>query len=230
MSVQQIITVTCPACKGTFTSDYIQSANVTQDPDLLERILDLRLNLATCDHCNQKIYVDDFVLYNDINRRLFIFKYSLSDLEKWESILEERNSEWDLVPSELKQGPIEKRVVFGPFALKEKILLDRDGLDDKVIEIYKIGLLGELGAEFFNRTHRLYYFDTDEEDNLLFALVNIEQSTEVKLIKVPTETLDRFKGDYYQSIENKKLIQVVLEPPFISMEKVFFSGHLFEED
>jgi CpXC protein len=225
MTTRKMIEMDCPQCENLVALDFVQAANVTREPELLAQILDLSLNVAECEKCGQKILVDDFMLYHDMDRRFMVAKYPQSDLADYKAVLEGHNAQWDQVPKDFPK-PETFRLVFGPFALKEKALLSRDGIDDGPLEVYKIGLLGETGTETFAGHHRIYYFDTDEQGNLRFALVDLRDQKEIKLVKVPREAYDHFLTNAFPKALDKAIIQTILTPPFVSMEKMFFAKEM----
>lgn len=228
MAQKKSIEFQCPKCKSIVQDTYIQSVNADIDPQLIDRILDLRLNIASCSACDQKLFIDDFFVYNDPKKRLIVIKYPLSDLDSWEKILKNNQEQWAGLPAKLKVAEIQPKVVFGPFSLKEKILLAKDGLDEGPVEIYKIGLMGQMGEKFFNKKHRLLYFNT-EQDYLHFVLVDVQESKEVNLVKVPVETFEAFCNKNFEELIEKELVRHILEPPFVSMEKLFFSSGLVND-
>ena len=148
MTQTKAIEFECPQCKKTVRDSYIQSVRADRDPQFIDRILDLRLNIASCSSCGQKLFIDDFFIYNDPEKQLIIMKYSLSELDKWKDIIQNNREHWEQLPENIKTSGVLPKVVFGPFSLKEKILLSKDGLDEEPIEVYKIGLMGQMGEKY----------------------------------------------------------------------------------
>lgn len=222
MTVRKDMEMMCPGCQSRVSLEYYQSVTLSENPELLDPILDFKLNTTQCPNCSQKVFVDDFFILNDAANKLFVLKYPLADLDKWEHVLKQSDVYWDNLPEELRNTQVNLRLVFGPFALKEKVLLARDDLNDSVVEIYKIGLFGQFGEEFFNKKHRLYYYEQDD-DYLQFVLVNLELSTEISMVKVPIETFSGFEKNDFPDISKKELTRHLLKKPFVSMEKMYFS-------
>lgn len=192
MSQKKPINLACPSCGARTKLDYYQSANVIKDPHLKDLIINFKINIVTCESCDQNVFIDDFFVYNDPESGLFVTKFPLSDLDKWKSIQA------------------------------------KDDFDDGIVEIYKIGLFGQLGKEFFNKSHRLFYHNL-EGDYLQFVLVNIEESKEVNLVKVPKEVFTEFSQISFPRIKEKELVSHILESPFVSMEKVYFAKEMMKE-
>jgi hypothetical protein len=228
MTQQKHINIVCPACSNGFEMEYVQSTNVATDPQHKQDIIDLAMNIAICPKCTQKILVDEFFVYNDPKNRLLIVKHPMADLDQWQQILTDTEAYWKKLPEALRNVKVTKRLVFGPLALKEKILLARDGYEDAPVELYKVGLLGQMGAEIFNRAHRLYYF-AKQDDHLVFVLVNIDKSQEKNIVKVPVEKFTAFVEQTLPEIRLSNLAKALLSPPFVSMEQLFFSPELIKE-
>jgi hypothetical protein len=215
-------------CKADLHMDYLQSIHADENPELRDSILELDFNMAFCPSCQKKIFIDDFVLYTDDSSKLFIQKYAAADLENWESILEQSEEQWAMIPDDLKKLNLTRRIVFGPFALKEKILLAEEGLDDTSVEIYKIGLFGQFGEEFFNRRYRLFFYQKSGDD-YLFVMVDTHESTEKNMVRVPVKTFQQFVDQSLPDVLKKPLIEHIIKPPFVSMEKMYFASTLIQQ-
>ena len=212
----------CPKCGHAMEIKYIQSVNTAQDPELVGQVLDFSINNINCESCGSQVFIDDYFLFNDMERHYLVAKYPQSELARWKDVVAADRKMFSSVPEEL-QVDFENRLVFGPFALKEKILLKQNGIDDKVMEMYKVGLFGEIGETYFNGRYRIYYLNSDQEGYHVMVLVDVEQKEEKNLIKVPVETFDKFREETYPTLLGKELVDLIVEPPFVSMEKMFFA-------
>ncbi len=229
MAQKRTMNIDCPKCNSKIDFTYFHSCNIALDPVLKENIIDFKLNVAHCENCGQNIFFDDFFIYNDMNSGLFILKYPTSELDNWENIITNHENYMNQLPEKLKSSPKKIRMVFGPFSLKEKILLEQNQVDDEMVEIYKIGLFGQIGKEYFNKSYRLFYYSS-EKTYLQFVLVDMKKSKEVNLVKVPTEVFDEFSTVSFPEMKKKELVKHLLESPFVSMEKIYFAKELIKEN
>jgi hypothetical protein len=137
MSQRQTTTVTCPQCGHS--QDFLTwpSLNVSLDPDEKPRLLSGELHRFICGKCSAQTEVSYPLLYHDMERKLMVY-----NLEEGET------------PEELPDGILGGllgimresytfRQVHSRNELVEKIHIADAGLDDRVVEIFKIILRGQ---------------------------------------------------------------------------------------
>jgi len=67
--------VECQACGSKQNVEIFESINVTNQPELKEKLFQGQLNIFTCDKCSHKAMVDIPVLYNDMQRKFSVQYY-----------------------------------------------------------------------------------------------------------------------------------------------------------
>lgn len=136
----------CPKCGQVHQLKKYSMINVTEKPDMKEDILKNRIFYFNCDNCNLVAPLTYGSFYLDSKKKLVI---CLST----EETRREELAEW-----EQKKG-LTLRIVDNINDLKEKIMIAEKHLDDRVIELVKIGYLRQLEREIQNDTLMNILFD-----------------------------------------------------------------------
>lgn len=148
MSTKHQQTITCLNCKKSSNFDFYESVNTTLDPVLKQRVKNLDLFRFTCPHCGSEQFVAYSFLYHDMNNKLMI--YCCQDQEEVDKVRELYARDFTTaaaMPGEeraIDTTGYRRRIVIGIDALLEKIRIFDADLDDRIIEIYKILLYGQM--------------------------------------------------------------------------------------
>lgn len=131
--------ITCPKCGKEAPFRIWESINTTLDPEMKEKVKDRSAFLFTCPNCGDANYVDYGFLYHQMEDTIMI-AYSNSDEneeEMYHLFTEEIETPLGLDNIFLKDEYL-VRIVRSLNALREKIYIFDDGLDDRIVEIYKL--------------------------------------------------------------------------------------------
>ena len=161
MSSSRTVSITCPSCNAD--SDFLiwESINTMLDPEMKSAVRDRSAFLFTCPKCGTKTYVDYGFLYHQMEDHIMIH-YANSD--------ENAREIYDLVtgknmPDMMKDMISDDyltRIVRSQNQLREKLAIFDSGLDDRIIEIFKIFLLAryqEDHPESSGKIELFYFFD-----------------------------------------------------------------------
>lgn len=114
-------TFQCP-CGESFDTTIYATVNVTMEPELLYRVLEGTLNVATCANCGRKTVSAQPFIYHDMARGLFAYVHPDADLpdDEREELLEHLRTVYDQAVAESERltqpssggrhGTIEPRV------------------------------------------------------------------------------------------------------------------------
>lgn len=140
MSKKQTVQVACPACKKE--SDYTiwESVNTAIDPEMKAAVRNRSAFLFTCPECGEKTYVDYSFLYHQMEDRIMIH-YANTE-ENAENI-------YNLVTGKEMPGMAKDlfdhgyliRIVRSQIELREKLAIFDAGLDDRIVELFKLYVL-----------------------------------------------------------------------------------------
>lgn len=151
--------IACPRCNTSTQATLYTSINVTNQPQLREKVLDGSLFKWVCKDCGYSARLTCPVLYNDMKKRFMI--YLIPRVEHFQ--LADKNLEEDF--KHLKH--INKRIVPDFNSFKEKVFIFESGLDDMAVELTKLAI-----SEAVARKHKV---DKVEEGYL--SMYNSENNT-----------------------------------------------------
>lgn len=151
MSVKHTQQIACLKCKKKSDFEFYGSINTMLDPTLKQRVKNFDIFKFICPHCGSEQFVNYSFLYHQMEDKLMIF-YCQDE----EEVAKVRSLYADDFDTALNaQGEREtidttgyrRRIVIGADNLVEKIRIFDAGLDDRLVEIYKVLLYGQMQAE-----------------------------------------------------------------------------------
>jgi len=126
----------------------VESANVQRFPEFRNRLLARTFMRFTCVGCNEPFVIEHEMLYTDLERRQFFGVFPRGEVARYSQC--ERWIETTYRQAFLAESPhvirvsldnCVRRVVFGYEQLREKIVCFEAGLDDRLLEAVKVGIL-----------------------------------------------------------------------------------------
>ena len=174
MSKCETIRGKCPTCFLEQDITIWGSVNTSLNPELKPKVLSQDILRLKCSACNGILMLGYPLLYNDMAKQLMIWL---------------KPGQQDQMPSPPPfMGDYRLRVVRSPNGLVEKILVFDADLDDRVIEVVKLGVCRELISSYggaleklhalpFDASGLLFVFrsSTKNDDKLWFLLLLQEQ-------------------------------------------------------
>lgn len=192
MSQRQTTTVTCPQCGYSQDFPIWSSLNVSLDPDEKPRLLSGELHRFACGKTATATDVAYPILYHDMDLNLMI--YNIEDADNPEEFSD------DLLGNLLgvMRESYTFRHVHSRNELVEKIKIADAGLDDRMVEIFKILLRGENtdfseGELFFDRLVNR----ADGDDTITFCWL---ADDDVQEITLPLATYRAYEVHYAKLI------------------------------
>jgi len=207
MSLTNFKEVQCE-CGEKFTVELVNSINAEQTPQLKEKLLAGELNLTVCPKCHKLLYVEQFILYIELNKELIVFIYPKdyeNDSEKWEKIM---NQDFQKVQQDLKE---EDKIKFSPiiiFGLEKLVeLLNFEELQEEETEIVKY-----ICQQYNLKTIELSCTQARKEHiPRIIPLLNSENKTKTEQIIDGLEKIISFSPDlvcykkFLEQLKNKKI-------------------------
>jgi hypothetical protein len=142
MAVFRQHTVTC-ACGRVFKVSLADSINVKRSPAAREAILRSELHRGTCPGCHERMTVEKPFYYTDLTRNALFKVLPRGERHTFKAASKRLDAVAKLVPNELTEGPRKLRVLFGMDELREKLVAEDAGFDDRVVELLKVLLIYE---------------------------------------------------------------------------------------
>lgn len=151
MSLFRTLDIPCPSCAAPVSFDLVHSVNADRRPDLRAEILARTFQQKSCAACGHAFRMEPEFSYLDTGRQQFIAVWPASVLPQWAAFEARSRGAFDKAfgsgappeARELGQG-LRARAVFGWPALNEKIIAAEAGIDDRLLELAKVGVLRHL--------------------------------------------------------------------------------------
>ena len=167
MSMERTESVTCPKCGKV--SDFIVwgSLNADIDPEAQVQLIDGTIFHFTCPECGHKSNVNYGMLYHNMTNRAMVHYVQEDSIEQTIAMIHELEGKLDTFEQSLRSG-YRTRIVTNQNSLREKALIFKCGLDDRIIELGKLFLIAHAGQQhpdaeltdvFFNESTGNYYFE-----------------------------------------------------------------------
>jgi hypothetical protein len=123
------------------------SLNVSRSPESRDALLSGELHATRCPACEQRVVFESQFDYLDFGRRQLLMIFPPDDEPRWAELepmpaaLYQRALTDEVLPPLVRQigAGFRVRAVFGMAALREKVVLWDAGLDDAVVEAWKLG-------------------------------------------------------------------------------------------
>lgn len=148
MTVKHTQSITCLACGQPSDFDFYASINTLFDPALKQRVKNFDIFKFICPHCGSEQFVAYSLLYHQMEDKLMI--YCVQDEDDIASVRKLFDEDFSSVVDEtgrqraLDTAAYRRRIVVGADSLVEKLRIFDAGLDDRLMEIYKIMLYGQM--------------------------------------------------------------------------------------
>ncbi|MEE0435198.1 MAG: CpXC domain-containing protein [Peptococcaceae bacterium] len=149
MTVKHTQAVACLKCGKESPFDFYASINTLQDPKLKQRVKNFDLFKFICPHCGSEQFVGYSFLYHQMEDRWMIFccqeaeevaeVRTLFDKDDFSTVTDSHG-----VKQTIDTAAYQRRIVVGVDDLVEKIRMIDAGLDDRLMEVYKVMLYGQM--------------------------------------------------------------------------------------
>jgi hypothetical protein len=148
LSAYDVHDLACPGCATRYPVSILQGIHSARLPGVRPSILDGTFQAFPCPGCGSVNRVDTPSIYADFDRGHYLALEPASEGRSWRAKKGRHVKTFDAcftfgppVAEDLASA-MRHRLVFGPAALREKVVLWDAGLDDRVVEALKGDLLG----------------------------------------------------------------------------------------
>ena len=144
--------IPCHGCGAQFSGRTFTGIGATRHPEIADEIVAGTLHRFTCPECERSILVEKPFCYTDLSALHCVLVHPRSQLDSWARA--ERDI-LDLYRRYIVEEPtgqlftaadherFKVRAVFGYERLREKLILWREDIDDRIIEVAKLHLLAK---------------------------------------------------------------------------------------
>ncbi len=137
MGVTRIQYVACGNCGASFEAELADSVNATRFPATRSKIISGEFHRVRCPHCGIWVTVEKAFNYMDLNRSTIFAVHPRQERYTWEDKSARLDKDVAKIPDNLASGDLHVRVVFGMAELREKLIAQDAGLDDRDVEMIK---------------------------------------------------------------------------------------------
>lgn len=186
MSNAYSTTLTCPHCHQAFDATVDRTIDAETDSDLLRLILEGTYGQTTCPHCLTKLYADTPLTVTDREHGTTLEFTATTD-----PIGVQRTAEHLMATIAGRSANQQYRLVMHFDDLREKLIMLKSGLDDRVVEVMKFAAAKKRREIKPNETFDRVMFYRRSGEGFLVFLDNLSRT----VAEVP------FKRTTYQAVK-----------------------------
>lgn len=186
MSNAYSTTLTCPHCHQAFDATVDRTIDAETDSDLLRLILEGTYGQTTCPHCLTKLYADTPLTVTDREHGTTLEFTATTD-----PIVVQRTAEHLMATIAGRSANQQYRLVMHFDDLREKLIMLKSGLDDRVVEVMKFAAAKKRREMKPNETFDRVMFYRRSGEGFLVFLDNLSRT----VAEVP------FKRTTYQAVK-----------------------------
>lgn len=186
MSNAYSTTLTCPHCHQAFDATVDRTIDAETDSDLLRLILEGTYGQTTCPHCLTKLYADTPLTVTDRE-----YGTTLEFTATTDPIVVQRTAEHLMATIAERSANQQYRLVMHFDDLREKLIMLKSGLDDRVVEVMKFAAAKKRREIKPNETFDRVMFYRRSGEGFLVFLDNLSRT----VAEVP------FKRTTYQAVK-----------------------------
>ena len=210
MSKSRSITITCPKCHTESEFVIWESINTMLDPEMKSAIRDRSAFLFTCPECGTKSYVDYGFLYHQMEDHIMIH-YASSDENAQEIYGLVTGKTMPDMMKEMFDSDYLIRIVRSQNQLREKLAIFDSGLDDRIIELFKIFLLARYQEDHPDNSGKIELLYCFENDTHLIQVLDDNEPAGAAELQI----------DFYEKLKKEfapRLPDIRKDEPFIDRQ------------
>lgn len=218
--------IACPHCGKSSRRNVAESLNLGRSPHLAEPILDGSFQTFRCESCNQQVVIDHPMMVIDFDRRWWLAHYPRAWEQSWEA--GERHSDATYqdtmvtyappIVAELREG-LQRRVVYGLDALREKLVAWGAGLDDRWLELVKLDAWRAEPRLAFRPDARPRLFAANDA-TLDFWATSVEGTAKVLRVERVRYEATRETAD----VTRRAFVAALSEGSYVDLARIAFEG------
>ena len=217
MTVKHSQSIKCLKCKKASDFEFYESINTALDPKLKQRVKNFDIFKFVCPHCGSEQFVNYSFLYHQMEDQIMIFYcQDEEEVNKVRSLYAEdfaTATDESGVERPIDTSGYRRRIVIGADELVEKIRIFDAGLDDRLMEIYKVMLFGQMQAELAEIPGGSDVDEVfvDEQLDGSLDLVFVAQGRAVGAVPFAQEVYDVIKAQYEAAVTHLAAVEPVID-------------------
>lgn len=215
--------ITCPSCGQTAIG--LICRVITPDSPELKLLFSGRLNVFSCAGCGRSYQVAvEQLVYRDSGQSCLLVQHQPpADASQYCRIIQEV----DVMATEaavlLKLPRPTVRLVFAREDFLEKIALQRQGLDDRLVEYAKFQLFQNTGgAALLPERHRLLYdFSRSDEEKMQFAVFDRQTHQVSAALHLPQEDYHKMALEFAANEHLQRELERLFPDCLVSVDRLY---------
>lgn len=188
MSVYHPRTVRC-TCGTSFKHALLESANVERTPAIRDAVLDGTLHRVHCPACGQRVVAEVKFYFADPKRKKLFLVNPSSERFRSRADSDELQRGLKAFPASVMDATnAELRVVYGLDELREKLICQDSGLDDRAVELAKLCIVRD--HPFLLNHNRLAIHLTAVKERRMHFVAGHKNRKELFKVQLPVALLD----------------------------------------
>ena len=223
MSRTSMEEVTCPRCGKKSPYQIWESVNTMLNPEMKQAVRDGSAFLFTCPHCGNTSHVEYGFLYHQMEDEIMIYVVSSDDgIEEALSLM--NDVRLDEIKKTFKiESHFLNRIVVTQNCLREKLAIFDSGLDDRIVEIYKLLLLVKYQKEHPDAGQiQLLYYQEPAGNRGVEVIVN---DNSIGAFEFSNEVYDHISSEFLPKMKDIRDDEPLIDRQWaIQMLKTIRSG------
>lgn len=192
--------IICPKCGHEQEVKIYPSINSSLDTDIVEKILTNQLFCFECDECHEKTPLIYNSLYHDIEHGLMVWLMpEICD----EHIKEMNDTAFQLQAFGMVNPNVKYRyrIVRTVNELKEKMAIEKENLDDRILELLKVAYLVQIAEQIGDKTVAEMMFDCID-DGYFFTLFFENEGIEPAMIMIDMNVYKNMQEQFIEILDS----------------------------
>jgi hypothetical protein len=180
-------------CGHTFVANLADGVNAGRSPEVRDEIIQGAFHRVTCPSCRKTVTAEKSFFYSDAPRGTFIQVKPRQDRHLWRQASAGLEKTAALIPE--SHAPLNKRkirVVFGMQELREKLIAENLGIDDRMLELVKVIAVHDHPFLLHRPRLRLSIEGHDRSELQLKAA--FDHSSQAFMLSLPLDRVKRLAG------------------------------------
>ena len=190
------VPIHCETCQKSFDYTIYQNVNVTETPELKEKLINQTVFQCTCPHCEQKYFIPYILNYQDMDKKILIHFFPKEEemqKELQQVLIDDQTTNQDFLDSGYAV-----RYVGSCDEFFEKLCIAEEGYDDRIIEIVKYYCVDRMLQK--NIVFDRILFSNQQEVGVGIYIVNGKQISHFipvseELLKIAEKQLEKAKPE-----------------------------------
>lgn len=194
--------ITCPKCGKKQEVKIYPSINANYDTEAKEKLMHNQLFSFTCEECGETTPLLFNCLYHDMENGLMVWLMP----EAGDKELQEMNetvTQMQAFGMTATGLDYRYRIVRTVNELKEKLLIEQENLDDRIIELVKVVYLVQIAEQIGSHTVAEVMFDVID-DSYFFTVFYEEDSLDPGVIPLDMNVYRMVKEQYIEKLDSLK--------------------------